>query len=149
MLLVKLQFSETQMRVVAGAAGEEVCLHICSLWEHTVYELEQLSNALRVAALGLLVPIEVPANEVLIGDKVRLWTALQVEVGHPGIGKTGRGVMFYCSTKDLGALKRRLVHVGALYPGWGQYAVIEVDDALRLSDVLFDQARTLSKQLIR
>ncbi len=68
------------------------------IWSHTIFELEKLSEGLRYVVNDLLPDyLNLPSREGWIGPEVGLTPALWFQLGHPGIGNKGRGLMMYVS----------------------------------------------------
>lgn len=146
MVLAQIERNEETLRITLGE--EQVVSHEWRLWEHTVYELENLACALRYAADGGIPKgFVLSLDNVLIGPEVRLWPAVVVEVGHPGISEPGRGVMFHIFVKEPGIVKRRRVFCSATFGHYCQEAIFEVADTIRLSEEVYELARSICVHL--
>ncbi|HWD41785.1 MAG TPA: hypothetical protein VG944_23290, partial [Fimbriimonas sp.] len=72
-LFMTVEFSESHMVFSLGADCPPNLRWVCSIWEHTVYELEKLAEGLRYVADGKLPEsYEIPSKDKLIGPKVGL-----------------------------------------------------------------------------
>jgi hypothetical protein len=148
-LLATLEFTAARMTVSVGADGGPEGRLVCRIWEHTVYELENLACALRLAAEGgVPKSFRVPSPDVLIGPHVDLWPAVTVEVGHPGIGRRGRGATFHCCAKASPFAKRRLVFLDAICDRRAEQMVLEAEDALKLAAEVYRQAKALAPRFV-
>jgi hypothetical protein len=148
-LLARLEFSEDEMTVTVEGPRGASCSVVCQIWEHTVYELENLAVALKVAGQGRLDDkLRVKASNVLIGPEITLMRALSVGLGQPLPGKTGTRAEFICSAANSGFAKRRLVFLDVICGRCGAQMAMEVEEALRLSEVLYGQARALARDFL-
>ena len=130
--------------VTASREGGASFVWRSQLWSQTLFELENLAEGLRFLAEGKLQPyIEVPSKDGLVGPRVGLRPALTFQLGHPGIGKPGRGVILYCSEigprRKFGPLELELII------GTESFCTqVTRADALTLASELYEQAEALS-----
>ena len=148
-LLARLDMSDDKMIVSIGCDRLHPFSFEFAMWEHTVYELENLAAALQFVALGKL-PENYPmaSPDVLIGPTIHLCPSVNVEVGHPGIGSEGQSAVFYCSALDSRVAKRRLILLDVISNNHGGQLRMEIDDALNLSEELFHVARVLAARFV-
>jgi len=147
-LFVLLEFSESEIAVSIGPDCPTEMRLVSELWSHTVYELENLAMGLRCVALNKLPRLKVKSRDMLIGPTVSLWTGLQFQLGHPGIGVAGRGTMIYCSIKARRAAGRSLIHLEAMNDFRSERAVFEVEEVLAIAEVLYAKAKSLAPRFI-
>ncbi len=87
--LLRVELSEHVFNLWIGEGGITPNVQAVP-WEHTIYELENLACALRLAAQGgNEKPILVETKVARFGAQANLTPAIIVELGHPGIGKEG------------------------------------------------------------
>jgi hypothetical protein len=148
--LANLEFTSTQMFIAIGEGSPPPPKHACRLWEHTIYELENLAAAFYLAASGELPrSYIVPSPEMLIGPSIHLSPAVVVELGHKGIGRSGPTALFYCYRRESALAKRRLVYADAVLDGRSQQAIFEVESALETSQNLFRCAEVLAPRFVK
>lgn len=148
-LFLTLEFSDSEMTITLGPDGSDGKRWVSMLWSHTVYELEKLSEGLTYVALGSLPETyPVPSRDILIGPTVGLFPALWFQMGHPGIGMPGQGVMLYCWSKFNPLARRRLVDLEGTLEGRAMDATFEVDDVLDFAEDAYQVAKALEPKLM-
>jgi hypothetical protein len=147
--VMELKFLDDVMEIAIcpGTEKEETCRS--QLWSHTVYELEHLSEGLKlIANKRLRKYIEVPSMECLIGPKVNLRPGIFFQLGHPGINKDGRGAYVYCSGLWIRRDNRYLVDVEVTLQGRSAFGTFEPEQILEFSLQVYDQARRLEPKYV-
>ncbi len=140
-LFLHLGFSQTAMTVSVGQDCPEELRVVSKLWSQTVWELENLAEGMRFVALGgLPSSYAVPSRDMLVGPTVRLWPALQFQLGHPGIGIDGRGTMLFCSTRLVRSARQSLVYLEAMNDYRSERATFEIEDVLAFAEELSELA---------
>jgi len=148
LLFARLGFSETSIGVSLGEgdSGERI---VSKLWSQTVFELENLAEGLRFVAQDGLPPYyDVPSRDSLIGPTVRLRPALQFQLGHPGLGKTGLGTLLYCSKAYHRLANRGFVDIEAMNLSGSLHGRFEIDDVLAFAEKIYDKAKRLAPQFV-
>jgi hypothetical protein len=125
--------------------------HKSRVWSHTVYELENLSVALRLMANRSQSKVYcVPSADVLIGPNVAVSAAMWVNIGHPGIN---RG--FDVATVHLSGLTRPrsrggqwVVILDVTCQGRCASGMVDAESAIPFAEELYREAKELSRRFI-
>lgn len=149
-LFARLEFSETHLTVSLGPDCPESQRMVTKMWEHTVYELERLAMGIRSMALSELPEYhEVPSRDMLIGPMVSLGLCFWSVLGQPWEASDGRGTMFFCSRHQRGRPRRVQVHLEAMNDFRSERCVFEIEEALELAEILYEQAKLLAPEFIK
>jgi len=120
------------------------------IWEHTVYELENIACALWLVSKGELdSPPPQRSIDCLIGPVVNLKSAIWQGIGNPDLGCGSSRALVYCGSRyDPVGAKRIVVDVAVVWDGIGRAAVMEVEDASALSDAFYELAKFLAPKFV-
>lgn len=139
--LAEISIGTESLEVIltSGSLGPWRCC--CKIWDHTVYELEILSLAVRCSAEKEFPPrLEVPSPESQFGTEKELRLSVSMEVGY-SLGEPGADrVTFICYSRDWGFLEHSLgVLIGvALSGGYGEVVITPLE-AVEFADWLDHQ----------
>lgn len=148
-LLARICVSDEDLTLWIGDESQGAQPLVAPLWEHAVYELENLSKAFELAASGGMPRhFETMSADCLLGPKVNLWPAVIVEVGHPGANAATLGATFFLCTLDSFIAKRRLVIATVCWEGRCKEVRFEESEALAIASELYDAAKSLAPKLI-
>lgn len=148
-LVATLEFEDDKMIVSAvGADGNQVRRE-ARIWEHTVYELENLATALWLVAGDELARLPSQrSKDCLIGPEINLRPAIRLGIGNPDLGMGSSGAWLYCTSGfDPVGAKRVLVRVALAWDGIGGATLMEVDHAAALADKIYEVAKFLATRL--
>lgn len=139
---ISIDDSRLEVTLLSNPEGPVRCS--CEIWEHTIYELEQLSATLRLAAAGPFPPtFKAPTPESRIGLVANLSLAVVLEIGYslevPGAARA----RFFCSSRTWGSARRHGVSIGMALSGRFGEVVVEPQQAVELADWIDAQIRTL------
>jgi len=135
-----VKFSETEIIVSLGPNCPPNEQDISGLWEHTVYQLENLSAGLKVVATGNLPKsFNVKSKDLLLGPVVRLLPALHFELGC---------TQFFCWRRTPFKYERFVVDLRAIFESRVSQATFEIVDILEISDKLYTQAKNLAEKFV-
>lgn len=135
--LAELSIVESRLEIALVGLGDGPLICGCEIWEHTIYELEGLSAALRQAAAGPFPELfEAPTPNSQIGTFHDLSLAVYMELGYsleePGAGRA----RVFCSSRMWGPRSQEHLGIAIEVAVSGAYGevVVEPSHAVELAD---------------
>jgi len=146
LLIARLTYDDKSLTVILGAGSEAESQHTVDMWEHGVYELQQLACAVEVVSQWPVKKVvKAKPRDELLGPNSQLSVAIHIEVGHPGINKPHEAVKFYLFpmrsrvVKNMRPLGIEVAGLGLSYKGF-----LSLEEATSLAKQLYDAALELA-----
>lgn len=144
--LARLEIGESRLRIGLGTANRSTAIVDVSIWEHTVYELEHLSGALRAAAAEPFPsPSLISRPQSKIGEDLTVPTVCSIEIGYSLSKPAAKRASCFCSSGLWGHPAELKVFLAlAIGSKYGE-VVIDLLTAKELSDWLDQHILHLEK----